>query len=165
MSLTSSAGSVANIYSTVPGSNPVDAYRNHSNDPASPLDFSGTDASSQIALVNRGTNTLIRMPYNPVPPSAPPGMNMMGGVGGIGLGQAIGPPGQGDGMDPFDRELQMRIDKMRKKRASIPPFVQKLSRYARICCLCFYPVEFCDFFVVACLVFQLTNLGWIFGCG
>lgn len=142
MLLTSSAGSVANIYSTVPGTNLVDAYRNRSNDPASPLNFSGTDLSSQIALVNRGTNTLVRMPYNTVPAGAPSGMNMMGGVGsGIGLGQVIGPPGQGDGMDPFDRELQMRIDKMRKKRASIPPFVQKLSRYAHTHCLFFYPVE------------------------
>lgn len=108
------------------------------------MNFSGTDTTSQIALVNRGTNTLIRMPYNPVLPGAPPGMNMMGSVGGggIGLGQVIGPPGQGDGMDPFDRELQMRIDKMRKKRASIPPFVQKLSRYAHVYCLCFYPMIF-----------------------
>lgn len=65
-------------------------------------------------------------------PSVAAQMSMMTG-GGIGLGQVIGPPGQGnDGMDPFDRELQMRIEKMRKKRASIPPFVQKLSRYVSL---------------------------------
>lgn len=140
----------------------MDAYRNRTNDPTSPLNFSGTDASSQIALVNRGTNTLVRMPYNPVPPVPPPGMNMMGGVGGIGLGQAIGPPGQGDGMDPFDRELQMRIDKMRKKRASIPPFVQKLSRYA-ISTICAFIR--CIFFFLRVWCFNWSDLGWLgWGC-
>lgn len=72
---------------------------------------------------------------------------MMGaaGGGGIGLGQVIGPPGQSDGLDSFDRELQMRIDKMRKKRASIPPFVQKLSRYVHL------------FFVFFILLFVLLS--------
>lgn len=93
------------------------------------------DANSQIALINRGTNTLIRMPYNTGPTGIPQmgaSAAQMGMMGVSGLGQVIGPPGQvgPDGMDlAFDRELQMRIDKMRKKRATIPPFVQKLSRY------------------------------------
>lgn len=70
---------------------------------------------------------------------------MMGG-GGIGLGQVIGPPGE-EGLGVFvERDLQVRIDKMRKKRASIPPFVQKLSRYVWITFFpllhlhCFYPM-------------------------
>ena len=61
-----------------------------------------------------------------------PGVQMtsLSGTGGtMNMGQVMGPGPQSDGLDPFNRDLHMRIEKMRKKRASIPPFVQKLSRY------------------------------------
>jgi heat shock transcription factor len=56
-------------------------------------------------------------------------MNLLNGtVGAANMGQVMGPAPPNDILDPFDRELNVRIEKMRKKRASIPPFVQKLSR-------------------------------------
>ncbi|KAI5841927.1 hypothetical protein DFP73DRAFT_555091 [Morchella snyderi] len=123
-----------NIYPTVP--HIVEAYRSQQQVPISSQQQQQIDANSQIALINRGTNTLIRMPYNTGPTGIPQmgasAAAQMGMMGVSGLGQVIGPPGQvgPDGMDlAFDRELQMRIDKMRKKRATIPPFVQKLSSF------------------------------------
>ncbi|KAG0642568.1 hypothetical protein HOY80DRAFT_1036288 [Tuber brumale] len=102
------------------------------------LPITANDSAGRLARINRTGNTLIRMPY-PLATAgamaqglAAPGvqMNLLNGSGGAtNMGQVMGSGPQSDGLDPFDRELHMRIEKMRKKRASIPPFVQKLSSF------------------------------------
>lgn len=54
-------------------------------------------------------------------------MDMMNGAGLMGQPNAFAQ--QVDSIDGTDQELYSKIDKMKKKRASIPPFVLKLSRY------------------------------------
>lgn len=68
------------------------------------------------------------MPGAGIPNGMPNGVNLsMNMMGPSGLMQQSVPYGpQGDGMD---RKLYSEIDKMKKKRTNIPPFVLKLSRY------------------------------------
>lgn len=117
------------------------------------------DNAGRLARINRGHNSLIRMPYSLQTGGAMPApavqMNLLNGAAGTtNLGQVMGPGPPNDGIDPFDRDLHLRIEKMRKKRASIPPFVQKLSRSAsnssRDLCLLFPSCStmqlFCGYF-------------------
>lgn len=134
----SSAGPGGNLYAAGPGL--ADSFL------AGRSDVDQNTAATQAGAINlpitasartnRPGNTLIRYPLATVGTMAQglvaPGvqMNLLNGSGGTtNMGQVMGPGPQSDGLDPFDRDLHMRIEKMRKKRASIPPFVQKLSRY------------------------------------
>jgi len=142
----SSAGPGGNLYtagsgladSFLAGRSDVDQNTAATQAGAINLPITASDSTGRLARINRTGNTLIRMSY-PLATAgamaqglAVPGvqMNLLNGSGGTtNMGQVMGPGPQSDGLDPFDRELHMRIEKMRKKRASIPPFVQKLSRY------------------------------------
>ncbi|KAL7267100.1 Heat shock transcription factor [Rhizina undulata] len=152
-----SAGSGGNIYSNGPGlaANTADAYRNArniiervtSNTQGSELNLpiTANENNSQLARINRGTNTLIRMPSyglgaggGGIPQTlGMPGQqfNILGGVTGSPIGRAqvgmMGGAQQNDGLESLmlDRELQSKIAEVRKTRSSIPPFVQKLSSF------------------------------------
>lgn len=97
------------------------------------------DANNQLARVSRGSQ-LVRMPsfngmqspgipqqISGIGTQIPMNMNLMGGSGMValptGFEQPVGAP------DALDRDLYLRIENMKKKRASIPPFVLKLSRF------------------------------------
>ena len=124
----SSAGPGGNLYTAGPGL--ADSFL------AGRSDVDQNTAATQAGAINlhRPGSALVRVPYT-LPTAqglVAPGVqiNMLNGSGGTtNMGQVMGPGPQSDGLDQFDRDIHMRIEKMRKKRASIPPFVQKLSRY------------------------------------
>jgi heat shock transcription factor len=140
---TTSAGPAGNIFAsdqpgTMPSHSQGDIYRHQGTPIQSDAIYGPHDATTQIARVSRG-NQLVRMPsfngmQSPGIPQQisglgtqiPMNMNLMGGPGMMGLpagfDQPVGAP------DALDRDLYIRIENMKKKRASIPPFVLKLSR-------------------------------------
>jgi heat shock transcription factor len=122
---------------SVPTTSQPDMYRQQPTQGPQPGLYSPAGPDTQLTRVPRA-NQLIRMPsfngMNPpgIPQSLVPGnqlpinLNMMQGM----MGQS-GAFDQVTGMDATDRDLFSRIEKMKKKRANIPPFVLKLSRYER----------------------------------
>jgi heat shock transcription factor len=84
------------------------------------------EANNQLARVSRPNQMMLRPQYGldanrmsqPMPMSSGQ-MNMVPYSGQL----------QDDGINQMDPDISERIATMRKKRASIPPFVLKLSRY------------------------------------
>ena len=117
-----------------------DLYRHQAT--ATPQANAMYDANNQLARVPRPSH-LVRMPASfnnmaapTIPSSMMPGsmplnmniMNVPGVMGGPHTQynqQMVGPPDE-----PPDGNLVAKIQSMKKKRANIPPFVLKLSRYA-----------------------------------
>jgi hypothetical protein len=67
------------------------------------------------------------IPAQMMPGQIPMNMNLMGTQGMMGSHSSF--EQQVGTNDAIDRELFARIESMKKKRANIPPFVLKLSRY------------------------------------
>lgn len=111
----------------------------------------GAPGDGQVARLQRG-NQLIRMPsfQGMAIPTMPPGMGApglmgmnMGNMGMMGQAGALmqQPAAYGTQGEMLDQDLFKRIDKMKKQRATIPPFVLKLSRY--VSCFLFVLLGFC----------------------
>jgi heat shock transcription factor len=134
-------GSTGNIYASDPATSiPAsqgDIYRHQGTAAPQGNIYQPHDTNNQIARVPRG-NQLVRMPsFNGMaapsipaqmmPGQIPMNMNLMGTQGMMGSHSSF--EQQVGTNDAIDRELFARIESMKKKRANIPPFVLKLSRY------------------------------------
>lgn len=118
---------------SIPNTQPGEDYRTQAT--ANQMQ-QGNIFDGQVQRVPRG-NQLVRMPsYSGMPGAGMPtsmsaGVNMsMNMMGSSGMMQQPVPYGA-QMQDGMDRKLNNEIEKMKKKRTSIPPFVLKLSRYGR----------------------------------
>ncbi|KAI5787267.1 hypothetical protein EDC01DRAFT_750049 [Geopyxis carbonaria] len=123
-------GPASNMYGNDPAisvpTSQADSYR-HQTASQGGVNLYQNNTDGQLSRVSRG-NQLMRVPsFGGITPAGPMNMDMIGGPGLMGQPNAFAQ--QVDAIDGTDQELYSKIDKMKKKRASIPPFVLKLSSF------------------------------------